>query len=436
MGLFDKLFGGGKAEAAPALDEAGRERLLTRLLAGERVHVDSVLADLDEDAAFAMLWRLLDGTHGSVRVDVVDRLAEFELNTDQQRRLLLASVEHVPGPAWTAVSVGVSCDLGAFCAAASRTEAPGEEDEAVLAAVAVLLGSLCEAALSAGPAGDAMDVPEAARYTEAWLAALAVTGARPADLITVRLARALCDHEDMDGEAEAQGWDDAMAERLDAAWEELKARPPRGGGLWTERILADVSEAGLDAASVALMAAPMFEVDTSAALLERVRAAPEADDNWALALLGKPSAQLLDVLVPVVTADLQGRRLCETDLSSPASQVGCAKCGGPPGAEDDDMMVPKRLEQRTLALLGPISGSPGTYGELLFECLAAPSPSLRFNALVVLSVWTPSDIGEPTWELIESLSQDSVPEVQEQVGRLLANRPAATGNASEAVATA
>ena len=435
MGLFDKLFGG-KAEAAPTLDEAGRERLIARFHAGEKVHVDSILADLDDDPAFATLWRLLDGAHGSARVDVVDRLAEFGLDEAQQRRLVLASVRHVPGPAWTAVSVGVSCDLGALCAAASQASPLGEEDEAVLAAVAVLLGALCETALSAGPAGDAMDVPDAARHAVGWLSALSAVGARPADLITLRLARALCDHEDMDGEAEAMGWDDEMAERLDLAWDELKAGSPRGGEPWPTRLLEDVAQGPVDVASVDLMAAPMFEVDTSAALLERVQAAPEADDSWTLAMLDTPSRELLDALVPALSADLQGRRLCETDLTSPASQVGCAKCGGPPGAPDEAMMVPKQLEQRSLALLGPISGHPGHYGELLFECLAAPSPSLRFNALVVLSVWPPAAIGAPTWELIEGLSEDSIPQVLEQVELLLDTRPALDAPQSEPIPAA
>lgn len=434
MGLFDKIFGGGKTTAAapPVIDNAARETLVTRFIAGEKVHVDRILDGLDDDPAFAMLWRLLDGAHGAARVDVVDRLGEFDLDEAQQRALLKAAVRHVPGPAWTAVSVSVSCDLGALAKEAAAQSPLGDEEEALLSAIAVLLGALCETALSAGPAGDAMDVPEAANYTGEWLTALEAVAARPVDLITLRLARALCDHEDMEGEARALGWDAELAERLDQVWQAMMARAPRGGGDWAGRVLDDISSAPVDVASVALMTAPILEVDASAAVLDRVRADPTNDDSWTLALLDTPSAAMLDILVPVVTADLQGRRLCETDLNSLASQVGCKKCGGPPGAEDDALMVPKQLEQRTLALLGPISQLPGRYGELLFECLAAPSPSLRFNATVVLGGWPPEAISAPTWELIGGLADDSMPQVVDQVEALLAKRE---GAPSEAVPT-
>ncbi len=417
MGLFNKLFGGDKPASAtpPAID---REALVERFLGGAAISVDRIVDGLDDDDAFELLWRLLDGSADAARVDVVDRLAEFDLDETQQKRLALAAVQNVAGPTWTAVSVGVSCDLGALVRAA------GEDplDEAMLTAVAILLGALCESALTTGPAGDAMDVEEATDYVLAWLEVVTTCGARPDDLVTLRLARTLCDHEDQEGEARRRGWDADLAEHLDAGWKTLREMEPRGGGTWPDRLLTDVADGAIDVATPALMMTPIFEVDAAEVLLNRVSAAPRDEDSWTLTLLDRPSEDLLNVLVPVVTEDLQGRRLCEDDLDSPASQVGCKKCDGPPGSPEDALMVPKELERRTLAMLGAVARFPGQYGELIFEGLAAPSPSLRLNAALVLGNWPAEAIGEPTWDLLESLQDDSVPQVSEQIETLLNSR--------------
>ncbi len=417
MGLFSKLFGGSKEEPQGQSPQE-REAAIARFEGGAAVSVDRITDGLDDDDAFELLWRLLEASSDASRVDVIDRLAEFDLDQPQQRRLALAAVERVAGPTWTAVSVAQSCDLGAMAEEAAQEP----HDEPMLTAVAALLGALAESALTTGPAGDAMDVPKAVEYTLGWVEALGRCGARPLDLVTLRLARTLCDHEDVEREARKRGWNEDLASRLDTAWVEVRDREPRGGGAWAERLLTDVSEGSVDVATPALMMAPIFEVDTAAVLLARVAGAPSDDDSWTLTLLGTPTKEILDVLVPTITADLQGRRLCEDDLNSPASQVGCKKCGGPPGSEEDALMVPKQLEQRTLAILGAISRHPGYYGEFIFEALAAPSPSLRFNASLVLQNWPVQDINESTWDLLESLQDDSVPQVSELVEALLTSR--------------
>ncbi len=419
MGLFSKLFGSEK-QATKSQPGVEREARIKRFEAGETVSVDRIIDGLDDDDAFDMLWRLLDVSAQASRVDVIDRLAEFDLDPAQQQRLALAAVQRVAGPTWTAVSVAVSCNLGAMAAEAAAE--PVHEE--LLSAIAALLGALCESALKTGPAGDAMDVHNGVEHTLRWVEAICQCGARPVDLVTLRLARTLCDHEDVEGEARKRGWNEELANQLDAVWSQVSEREPRGGGTWPERILADATEGSVDVATSALMMAPIFEVDTAAVLLARVSAAPRDEGSWTLMMLDTPSEAMLDVLAPVVSADLQGRRLCQDDLNSPASQVGCKTCGGPPGAEEEELMVPKQLERRTLALLGAVSRHPGRYGELVFEALAAPSPSLRFNASLVLQQWPAEAINEPTWELLDSLQGDSVPQVSETIEALLATRTA------------
>ncbi len=420
MGLFSRLFGGAKAPEPAAVIPT--DDTLAAVRAGRSVDWDAALAGHTDDVGFDLLWQALGAADAAARVEVIDRLAEFELDPDQQRGLLHAAAADATRAAWVAISVFESCDVDHLLADDAAVSAPYEGR---VAAVALLLGALVEAALSTGPAGDVLDLESGAQTTQALAEALVRVGATPAELVTLRLARRLCDDGRIGVEEEELGWDDALSEALEAAEAAVLARPPRGSdAMWADALAHDVRQASAVAALAAWNAATVADVDATDALLGRIADAPESDATWSVALTALEREAVVDALAPVGAACLQTRRVREGELCSLASQAGCQSCGGGDAADDDELMVPKALEARLLPLLGAVAARPGTHGDLVVECLAAPSIALRYNALAVLSRWQPEAIDAETWGVLDALTDDSVPQVQEAVTGLLERRPA------------
>lgn len=424
MGLFSRMFrtgGGSDKPAAPA--EPGRDELIARFKASGGVSVARIVEGMPDDDALALLWELLEVSAEAARVDVIDHIAEFDLDAAQQKRLLLAGVQKVPSAAWTGVSVAQACNLGELARSVVTPQGPTPDGDLVLGAVARILGAIAQAALTTGPAGDALDVEDAAEYAAAWADALEQVGAMPLDLVALRLCQELCLHEDLEGESDALGWDVEFGDQLAHTIDRLNRRGPREGEDWESLLHAQVMQGELDVATMAMSAAPWLGVGIEGALRERLQADPTDEVAQALALLDTPGEALLELLVPAVTAELQARRLRESELASLASQVGCATCGGPPKADEDDQMIPRALETKVMSVLASVARYPGAWGELIFESLAAPSPSLRFGACLALGEWEAEQVPAATWALLATLEEDSVPEVRERVEALLKAQP-------------
>ena len=416
MSLWSKLFARAPAEA-PA--PPSTEDVLAEVRAGHAVDWEAVHDGLDADAAFALLWQALPLARADRRVDVIDQLAAYDLDAAEQRTLLAAALELGDLLAWAARSVADACDLPGFLA-----RAQAEADDATLAGVARVLAALVEAALTTGPAGDLLDVEDGAVCLRAFADATTARGATTAELALLLMSRQLCASPRIGPDDRAAGWDDALATALEAAILAVLSRPPRGAdALWTAYLPERVGSAPAFAALEALRVARAVRIDVSFALAERLRAAPDDAGTWSVALAALDLPAVRDVALDAGVAALQSRRMREGELCSLASQAGCSSCGGPKGADDDELMVPKALEARLLPLLAACAAAPGAFATFVVECLAAPSIALRFNALAVLSHWPTEAIEAETWSVLDALRDDSVPQVRAAVLELLGRRP-------------
>ncbi|MCO4761041.1 MAG: hypothetical protein KC502_06020 [Myxococcales bacterium] len=384
-----------------------------------RVDWDRALDGRDDDDIVSLLWDALDEANDAARVEIIDRIAEFELTPEQARTLLLTAAKDATRIPWVAISILEACGLTALLEA--QAEAP---DESVIAASSAMVGALVEAALTAGPAGDILDVDEGADVVRALAGCLQQHGATPAEMVVIRLAKRLCNHDNLDVSDEERGWTEALDETLAAAIAAVMAQAPRGSIArdWKEDLGQRVVSGQGPEAVMAWQAALLCEFDVTANLQQRIADAPDDDGTWSVALMAIDRKVILDDLAPLSVAALQHRRMREGELCSPASQAGCDSCGSPDGAEDDELMVPKALEARVLPVLVHCALHPGEHADLLCETLAAPSVALRYNSLAVLQRWPISEIDAEIWEVVEALSQDSVPQVKEAVGLLLAER--------------
>ena len=409
MGLFDKLFGA--KEAPPPRDLPTEAELLASAPAGDLSDLGDALEALEDVAAFALLLKLLPVSVQHARVEVIDHLAEFELDEAQQETLLLAAVTDVPGVQWTAASTAAACDFGAMCARFSP-EDPAQER--LWRAIGEVLSALAEVTLTTGPAGTFLDVENGAKHLVAWSDSLARFGTRPQDLVTLAMAAQLCKQADEhDDDLDELGFGEQLLGHLQAIKAQVLEQGGRDGA-WAETLPMAIEQGGLGDALVALQAAAVAEIPIRASLEKRVAANPSDEPTWDLALAAGVDASMLSLLAPVATATLQFRRLGEDELCSPASQVGCLKCGGEKAAEDEEMMVPRALRDRLLPLLATTQKMPGEHEEFLVECLAAPDPSLRYHALVALGNWQPTTLSEQVKDIVEQLADDSMPVVQNQ----------------------
>jgi|GEM_PF-3290962 len=421
MGLFDKLFGGKSApQPKPALQARQAplddDALMAAVTAGKDVDFEAAIEERGDEAGFALLWRLLDASKGSVRVDIIDHLAEFELDDAQQRRLLHAGVTDVPGPEWTAASVAMACDLEAIAAAADAEDATSMQslDEA-----GAILCALCEVTLTTGPAGTALDVDKSAAQVAALATAIDRVGASAADLVTLHVAEQLCLRGERDDELNDAGFNGQLCGHVAAVRDSALEKGGRTGP-WTDMLPGHVRQGSLSDAIVALQAASVTGTGVRDALVERIADDPTDELTWDIALAAGLDERVLDLLAPIASKTLQVRRLGEDELCSPASQVGCLKCGGGTPAEDDALMVPTSLRDRVLPLLVACKQVPGTHEELLIECLAAPDASLRFHALNAFASWGPDTVPDEARELVATLGDDSMPAVQVRAKGVLA----------------
>lgn len=416
MGIWQSLFGGKTASPAPSAPKPlALEEVVARIQVGAKVDLNAAFAGLDDDAEESALWTLLPHSSGAQRVEIIERLAEFELEPPRQAELVRAAVDRVPGAGFAAAAVASVCDLPALAAKAAAQPV----DVALLDAIGTIIAALCEAALGQGPAAEDFDVGACAATVRDWVALVVKAGGGPADLVALELAIEVCLAEDLSDEDIDAGWDEDFEASLRAALARMLAQPPRAGGTWLTRIVAGLHAESPEEALQALTAARIADLPVREPLLERVRAQPEDEGAWSLALQ-LLDAQMLDVLAPLATAQLQQRRLNEGELCSPASQACCGSCGGgDKAAHDDDLMVPRALEARVLPLLGACAKTPGQHTELLEESLAAPSANLRFAAATVLGLWPAEAVPESSWPLLEALRDDSHPQVQGQVAVLL-----------------
>lgn len=416
MGLFSRLFGTKNESAAPIQPA---DEVLERLKKGLRVEWDQVLEGRSENAAFALLWDAMEIADPGARVEVIDRVAEFELTSEQADALLLRAAEDTTRIPWVAISVLEACDVRA-----QVTRAADRNDGKPIAAASAMIGALVEAALTAGPAGDILDVEDGAKVVRSLGRALARMGATPAEMVVIQLCKRLSTHENLSEEDVARGWDETTTRALISANSSVLLGAPRGRGSadWVERLSHEITVGTGVQALTAWQAATLAAMDVRPALLERIAKRPNDDGTWSLALEVLDDDEVRDALIPIAVEELQQRRLREGELCSPASQIGCQSCGGPDSADDDELMVPKALEARLLPLVVACAGHPGSHADLVCECLAAPSIPVRFNTLAVLQHWPTDTIEASIWEVVEALAEDSVPQVRESVRALLERR--------------
>ncbi len=429
MGIWQSLFGAKPAATpAPPPKPMPIEEVIARVQAGAKVELHVAFAGTDDDEEERGLWALLPHTSGTLRVEVVERLTEFELDEAQQAQLLRAAVERVPGVGFTAAAVASACDLPAIAAKAAAAQ---PADGAVLDAVGMIVAALCEAALGQGPAEEEFDVGGCAATVAAWSQTVAAAGAGPADLVALDLALQVCLAEDLGEEEIEAGWDEDLEESLRAVLAKVLGHAPRGGGTWHDRLIAGLNAEAPEVALQALIAARIADIPMQDAVLDRVRRQPEDEGAWSLAL-PLLDETLLDTLAPLVTEQLRHRRMNEDELCSPASQACCGSCGGgDKAAHDDDLMVPKALEARALPLLAFCAKTAGNHVDLVTECLDAPSPNLRYGATAVLSHWPATALPQELWTRLDALKEDSHPQVQANVAALLARRVVPAAKAEE-----
>jgi hypothetical protein len=417
MGFWQRVFGSTSTPEAGRPAPPSLEELVEKLKAGAKINLHAAFADVDDDVEEAGLWTLLPHASGPARVEIVERLCEFELDAGKQELVLRAAVERVPGMGWTAPALAQACDFAAITQRAARAT---PQDEVLLDMIGHVIAALCEAALGEGPADDDFDVAGVAPIVRDWCKAVQDAGGGPGDLVALELARLVCSAPDLGDDELAAGWGPDLAKQLEQALKDLLSRAPRVGGTWRERILADLASDRPEVAVQALAAARLAEVPVRQALIERVQAAPDDEGAWSLALMVRLDDDALDVLVPLALTALHERRDREEDLCSPASQAGCESCSTTKhAAGDDDKMVPKSLEARILPLLATLSGRPGRHIDLLDACLQAPSPNLRMVAASALLQWPPQALDDRLWASIEALDDDSNPQVHERVTALL-----------------
>jgi len=416
MGIWQTLFGS-KPAALPATPPKPMpiEDVIARIQAGTKVELHVAFAGTNDEEEESGLWALLPHTAGALRVEVIERLTEFELDADQQARLVCAAVDKVPGAGFTAAAIASACDLTAVSASAAARQ---PVDGAVLDAIGMIVAALCEAALGQGPAEEEFDVGGCAATVRAWSRIVAAAGAGPADLVALDLALQVCVAEDLGEEEIEAGWDEDLEEALRSVLAKALEHAPRGGGTWHDRLVAGLNAEAPDVALQALIAARIADIPMQDAVLDRVREQPQDDGAWSLALQ-LLDFKMLDVLAPLAGEQLRHRRTIEAGLCSPASQACCGSCGGGDKAQDDDLMVPKALEARVLPLLGLCTRTSGKHTDLLAECLEAPSPNLRFAATAVLSQWPQDALTAELWTRVEALKEDSHPQVQANVLDLL-----------------
>lgn len=414
MGFWQNLFSSNTPPPAPVALTAAE--LVARIQAGGKVNLDAALHGLDDDEEEARLWAALPHTEGALRVEVIEWLADFELEPDRQKALVLAAVDRVPGAAWTVAVVATTCDLVAL-----TEQAVAADDGAVLDAIALLITALCEAALGQGPASEYLDLDSCAETVEGWCFALAEAQGSPGDLVALALALQVCTDPTVVEAEGAEGWDSELADHLRERLAGLLARPPRGAASWSERILRGVHADQPDVAVQALAAAQVAQVPVRETILARVLATPEDEGAWALAGHLRLDAAALAVLAPLATATLVSRREREAELCSPASQAACKSCGpGADAAADDDLMVPRAVEALVQPLLSACAALPGQHPDLVRECLEAPSVALRSVAAAVLQAWPAEAIPDDVWSVVAALAEDSHPQVRTRVAAVLA----------------
>lgn len=424
MGFWTELFGGKSAPVA-APQPLTAEELVRRVQTGATVKLKTALAGTTDEEEEACLWAVLPHSDGQFRVEVIERLAEFELDAEQQKRLLLAAVERVPGTAWTGAAVADGCDLAAL---AVQAAAATPCDDAVLDAIALIIASQCEAALGQGPRAELFDLATCAETVGAWADALRGAEGGLGDLVALDLAIQVCmmpELHDAGPESadpdQVAGWGPELAERLRDLLTGMLARPPRGATSWPERVRAGVHADRPELAVQALAAARVARIPVRSIVLDRVRAAPDDAGAWSLVGHLQLDTTVLATLAPLAEQALASRRLREGDLCSPASQASCKSCGtGAKAADDDDLMVPKAMEARIQPLLSACAKAPGEHVGLVRECLEAPSPNLRTLAVAVLQQWPADAIPDEIWLVIEGLADDSLPQVRARVAALLA----------------
>lgn len=412
MGLWSKLFG---EKPAPAKSQPlSGDELVARLQAGQPFKLSAALAGAEDDAEEQALWTLLPFTEGALRVEVIERLAGFEMDADKQARLLLAGVFRVPGISFTAPAIAEVCDLAALC------RVQGELSEALRDASGRVVVALCEAVLGQGPADDGLEIEALAKLMSAWEETLDGQAAGPADVVALRLILAVFAALEDDPSAEQAGWTEAFEDRADALLEQALALPPRGGQSWLGLLRGQLLSADPALALEALEAAAVAQIPMRQAVLDRVLAQPEDELAWSLTQRLRHDEEVMAVLVPLAHQALQERKAQEDSLCSPASQAGCSSCSGKPGAADDALMVPKALEARLQPLLMACAQLPGLHQEFMEDCLIAPSAALRSVAAAALQRWPKGAIGDGLWQAAEALSDDSHPQVQAQIRALLA----------------
>lgn len=413
MGLWSKLFGGKTAEPVKKQPLTGEE-LVARLQSGQPLKLAAALAGADDDAEEAALWTLLPHTEGALRVEVVERLAGFELDLAKQARLLLAAVVQVPGVSFTAAAVADVCNLADLC------RQPGEFNLELRDAAARVVAALCEAFLGQGPADEAMELAELATLVRTWAETLENDPAGAPDLLALHQALQICAQTEEDAQAEEAGWTEALEIALDALLEQVLTRPPRRAETWAELLHAQLQSADPALALEALEAGAVAKIPMRQAVLERVQREPADEGAWSLTQRLRPDAEVLAVLVPLARAALGERWAKEESLCSPASQAGCSSCSGKPGADDESLMVPKALEARLQPVVGATAQFPGEYQDLLTDCLIAPSAALRTLAAAVVMRWPQGAASEELWQAVAALADDSHPQVHAQVKALLA----------------
>ncbi len=413
MGLWSKLFGDKTAEPVKKQPLSGDE-LVARLQAGQPLKLAAALAGAEDDAEEAALWTLLPHTDGALRVEVVERLAGFEVDLAKQARLLLAGVDQVPGVSFTAAALAEVCDLAELC------KQPSEFQFEVRDAAARVVAALCEAILGQGPAEETIELDALATLVGSWAETLTDAAAAAPDVLALHQALQICAQTEEDPQAEQAGWTEALEIALDGLLEQVLSRPPRRAETWAELLHAQLQSADPALALEALEAGAVAKIPMRKAVLDRVQREPADEGAWSLTQRLRPDAEVLAVLVPLARAALGERFAKEESLCSPASQAGCSSCSGKPGADDEQLMVPKALEARLQPVVGAVAQFPGDYQDLLLDCLVAPSAALRTLAAAVVMRWPQGTASAELWQAAEALSDDSHPQVHAQVKALLA----------------
>ncbi len=404
MGLFSRLFGA--SDSSTITDE----QFIHRARRGLPLDIDALRSQrqADLEGYRDLMWGLVTDEQIDDPSKFIEALCAEDLQEDDQQDLLSAATAHPGRLPWLALDA-----LRASAPTGWLRNRPDSRDD-----VATALGCLAESAINGGPAGDLFDLEELPALVGLMCELIEDNGASTHELAA--LPWLLKANQDIEPEEpEDQELIDTLQSTLTSA---MKRKPRDHESPWQSLLPEQISQGDADDALAALTAARACDIEVKESL--RARIADKGDPTaWSLGAMCLDWPEIVAAMSTAGVAALQSRRMREGELCSLSSQAGCQSCGSGPGAADDELMVPQALEEMLTPVLQVTLEAPIDHEDLLVECIAAPSITLRFYGLSALSRAEPESLQAQTWEIIEALKGDSHPQVQQLVLLLLEGRP-------------